>query len=162
MAGLFGSKGGAESAPAGYDGVAAGPDRRKLIVGGVAGLAVVALLALVVLPMLLGGGSDSTSGPVVSPRRNGATAAVTPSPSLAPSDDFTLAPAAAFGDPFAPLPEESAAAAAAAATATAVPTIPSAGTASPTTATPGTTTAGGTSANSTATTTRRPPASRSR
>ena len=166
MAGLFGSKG--DAAPsAGFDG-AAGPDRRKLILGGVAGLAIVALLALVVLPMLSGGSSDSASAPLVSPRRSAAAGVVTPSPSVTPSDNFTLAPAAAYGDPFAPLPEESAAAAAAAATASAVPTV-GAATAStaadPTSvagSTTGATTTGGTTASrsaATSSTTNNTPAS---
>jgi hypothetical protein len=149
MAGLFGSKDAAgNGASSAGDGLAGEMDRRKLILLGVAVLALVAVFAVVVLPGLLGGGSSSSaSGPIPTARHGASPAAVAPTPSPTPSDDFTLAPAAAYGDPFAHLPAENAAAASSAAVPSSAPTVPSAGTAAPTTG--ATSTTGGTAGSST-------------
>jgi hypothetical protein len=149
MAGLFGSKSAAADAMTAGD--AAVPDRRKLLLVGGLGLVLVAAFAVLVLPMLLGGSDDSSSGPIASSPRS--RTAVTPSPSATPSPEFVLAPAAAYGDPFAPLPEESAAAAAASAMASAAPTVPSAGTPSTTGSAVGDTTGKDATTTSGATTT---------
>jgi cell division septation protein DedD len=118
-----------------------GQERRTLLIAGLAGVALLAILGVLFLTGMLGGGKDSSLGSgAAATVPHAATATPTASPSPAP---FVLAPAA-YTDPFAPLPEEvaSAAAAAAATAASAAPvaTTPATTTDTSTTGTSGTVT----------------------
>ncbi len=141
------------------DGMNAETDRRKLLIVALAGLGVLAVIAVVLFSGLLGGSSDDdlNSSPLPTPR---AKASAVPPPTSSPSQ-FELAPAAAYGDPFAKLPEELAAEAASQqSTAATAPVATGTGTTDPAAAgapatgdaATGTTTASGTTAPGTAAT----------
>lgn len=127
-----------------------GQERRTLLIAGLAGVALLAVVGVLYLTGMFGGGTDKSlgSGPAATVP-HAATATPSASPSPAP---FVLAPAA-YTDPFAPLPEEVAAAAATAAKAAA--------SAAPVATTPATTTTTGPTTGSTTPATPTPGASAS-